>query len=150
MLAFGGASQPPVWCRLSESCLTCLSHEATVKLNGGCLSIEAPGGTTTVAVTSSPALESAPAETMELSVHRGLDAPGAGPLICSAWGRSILAVLCPPGLCLSWGEPRILGCVPSALCSLACTVGIVLPATQLPLPGASAPATRKLLPGPAL
>ena len=30
---------------------------------------------------------------------------------CSARGRSVLAVLCPPGLCLSLGERRILGCV---------------------------------------
>ena len=55
-------------------------------------------------VASSPALESAPAVTTELSVHRGLDAPGAGLLICSARGRSVLDVLCPPGLCLSRGS----------------------------------------------
>ncbi|CAD7690701.1 unnamed protein product [Nyctereutes procyonoides] len=35
----------------------------------------------------------------------GLEAPGAGPLICSARGRSVLAVLGPPGLCLSRGRP---------------------------------------------
>ena len=35
--------------------------------------------------------------------------------ICTAQptgGRSVLAVLCPPGFCLSQGERRILGCVP--------------------------------------
>ena len=53
-----------------------------------------------------PALESwsAPTVTTELSVCRGLEAPGAGPLIFSARGRSVLAVLGPPGLCLSRGE----------------------------------------------
>ena len=57
-----------------------------------------------MAVASSGALDSAPTVTRELSVCRGLDAPGAGPLICSAWGRSVLAVLCLPGLCLSQRE----------------------------------------------
>ena len=59
-----------------------------------------------MAAVSSPALESAPTVTMELSICRGLDDLGAGPLICSAWGRIILADLGPPGLCLSQGEAR--------------------------------------------
>ena len=71
---------------LSESCLSCLSSEATVRLSGGCLPREAPEGATTVTVASSPALESAPAVATELLVCRGLDAPGAGPLICTVWG----------------------------------------------------------------
>ena len=53
---------------------------------------------------SSGALDSAPAVAFKLSVCRGLDGPGVGLLICSARGRSVLAVLCPPGLCLSQGE----------------------------------------------
>ena len=57
-----------------------------------------------MAVAGSGALDSASAVTRDLSDCRGLDAPGAGPLISSARGRSILAVLGPPGLCLSWGE----------------------------------------------
>ena len=66
---------------------------------------------------SSPALDSAPAVTTELSVYRGLDAPGTGPLICSAWGRSVLlfcALLvsaCPEGSARSWAVSP----VPSAL-----------------------------------
>ena len=45
-----------------------------------------------MAVASSGALDSAPAVTTELSLCRGLDAPGAGPLICSAWaGASLLS-----------------------------------------------------------
>ena len=73
-------------------------------LSGDCLPREAPGGTTTVVAASSGALDSAPAVTKDLSVCRGLDAPRVGPLICSARGRSVLAVLGPPGLCLSRGE----------------------------------------------
>ena len=69
-----------------------------------------------MAAASSGALDSAPAVTTELSVSKGLDALGAGPLICSAWSRSVLAVLCPPGFCLSPGECSILGWVPGALC----------------------------------
>ena len=55
-------------------------------------------------VASSGALDSAPAVTTELTVCRGLEAPGAGLLICSAWGKSVLAVLGLPGLCLSRGR----------------------------------------------
>ena len=57
-----------------------------------------------MALASSGALDSAPAVTTEVSVCRGLDAPGAQPLICSARGRSVFAVLGPPGFCLSRGE----------------------------------------------
>ena len=99
---------------------------------------------------TSPALDLAPAVTMELSVCRGLDAPGAGPLICSAWGRSVFVVLCSPGFCLSRGECRILGCVPGALWSWACAVGFVLLAALPPRRGASARAASELLPGGAL
>ena len=79
-----------------------------MRLIGVFLSCEAPVGTTTVAAASSRALESAPAVTTELSVCRGLDALGEGPLICSTWGRSVLAVLsllasaCPRGSAGSW------------------------------------------------
>ena len=127
---------------LSERCLSCLSGEATVRLGGGCC----PRGRTTVAAASSGALDSAPAVTTELSVCRGLDAPGAGLLIYSAWGRSVLAVLCPPGFCLSWGERRILGCVPGAMCSGACAVGFALSAAQPLLRRASARAASELHP----
>ena len=61
-----------------------------------------------MAAASSGALHSAPAITMELSVYRDLDALGMGPLICSAWGRIVLAVLGLPGLCLSWELVRSL------------------------------------------
>ena len=64
--------------RLSERCLNCLSGEATVRLSGGCLPLEAPGGATRVVAASSPALQSAPAVTWELSVCRGLETPGRG------------------------------------------------------------------------
>ena len=147
--ALGGVA-PMLGAWLSESCLTFLSCEATVRLSGGCLSWEAPGGTILVAA-SSPALESASTVTTELSVCRGLDAPGAGVTDLHSsgppGGRSILAVLCPPGFCLFGGERRILGCVPGALCSRACALGIALPATQLPSCGASAGAASELLPG---
>ena len=68
-----------------------------------CFPHEAPEGTTAVAAASSGALDSAHAVTMELSTCRGLEAPEAGPMICSAWGRSVLAALGPPDLFLSHG-----------------------------------------------
>ena len=70
---------------LSESCLTCLSCEATMKLCGGCLSCEAPGGTTTV-VASSPALESAPAVATGALSPQGLGCSGGGG--CGSWAVS--------------------------------------------------------------
>ena len=118
-----------------------------MRLIGVFLSCEAPVGTTTVAAASSRALESAPAVTTELSVCRGLDALGEGPLICSTWGRSVLAVLCPPGLCLSPGERRILDCVRRHPVLPACAVGFALPAAQPLLRGASAVAASELLLG---
>ena len=51
-----------------------------MRLCGGYLPWEAPGGTTTVAAASSGALESAPIVTTELSVCGSLDALGAGHL----------------------------------------------------------------------
>ena len=103
----GELLSPRAGAGLSNICLTFLCGEATVRLTGGCLPREAPGVTTTVAAASSRALESAPAVTPELSVYRGLDAPGAGPLICSARGHlvagvsllswALLASACPGG-----------------------------------------------------
>ena len=130
---------------LSECCLSCLSHEATVRLSGGCFPLEAPGGTTTVAVDSSGALDSAPAVTMELSVCRGLGALGAGLLICSALGRCVLDVLGPPGLCLSWGEARSwavspVPCAPGpALLDLQSRLGSLISAEPPPEPLRAAP-----------
>ena len=46
----------------------------------------------------------------------GSGGSGAGPLICSSRGRSVLAVLGPPGLCHPGGG-LILACVPGAQCS---------------------------------
>ena len=50
------------------------------------------------------------------SPSAGPGGSGAGPLICSARGRSVLAVLGPPGLCLSRGRPDP-GLCPGTLCS---------------------------------
>ena len=85
-------------------------------LSGSCLPHSAQGGTTTVVVASFGALDSAPAVTREPSLCRGLNAPWAGPLIWSAWGRSVLAVLGPPGHCLSWGrsDPELCPGLPCA------------------------------------
>ena len=100
-----------------------------------------------MAAASSRALESAPAVTTELSVCRGLDALGEGPLICSTWGRSVLAVLsllasaCPRGSAGSWTVSA------GTLCSWACAVGFALPAAQPLLRGASAVAASELLLG---
>ena len=66
---------------------------------------------------------------------QGLEAPGGAADLLS-WGRSILAVLGPPGLCLSWGEADP-GLCPGALCSGACAGGFALP-PRSPLRGAAA------------
>ena len=95
-----------------------------------------------MAAASFGALDSTPAVTMELSVCRGPGCSGGGAVICSVWGWSFLAVLCPPGFFLSWGEHRILDCVPGALFSRACAVGLALPAAQPPPHGVSARAPR--------
>ena len=76
---------------------------------------------------SSGNLDSAPAGTPSA----GPGGSGAGPLICSARGRSVLAVLGPPGLCLSRGR-RDPGLCPGALCSGACAGGFALPGRAAP------------------
>ena len=81
---------------------------------------------------SSGNLDSAPAGTPSA----GPGGSGAGPLMCSARGRSVLAVLGPPGLCLSRGR-RDPGLCPGALCSGACAGGFALPGRS-PLRGAAA------------
>ena len=65
-----------------------------------------------------------------------------------SWGRSVLAVLGPPGLCLSWGR-RDPGLCPGALCSGACAGGFALPGPRNPLRGA-APEPLRAAPGPPL
>ena len=54
---------------------------------------------------------------------------GAADLL--SWGRSVLAVLGPPGLCLSRGR-RDPGLCPGALCSGACAGGFALPGRAAP------------------
>ena len=54
---------------------------------------------------------------------------GAADLL--SWGRSVLAVLGPPGLCLSRGRPDP-GLCPGALCSGACAGGFALPGRAAP------------------
>ena len=137
--------------RLSGSCLSCLSCEATVRLSWGCLSCEALGGTTTVAADSSPALESAPAVTTAAPSPQVPGCTRGGGLICTAWGRwaagasllscVFLASACPGGSAGFWAVS------PSALCSRACAAGIALPAAQPPLCRA-APESPALLLGP--
>ena len=55
-------------------------------------------------------------------------------LICSALGRSVLAVLGSPGLSLSRGRSNP-GLCPGPLCSGTCAVGFLLPAGLVPVHG---------------
>ena len=72
-------------------------------LGGGCLPREAAGGTAPVAGQLwKPGFSSG--RNSRSSPPAGPGGSGEGPLICSARGRSVLAVLGPPGLCLSRGE----------------------------------------------
>ena len=84
----------------------------------------------TLAVASSPALESGPAVTTAAPSPQGPGCSGSGgrhsAQLGSPGGRSILTILCPHGLHLSRREHRILGCVPGALGSRACAAGIML------------------------
>ena len=84
-------------------------------------------------VTSSAALNSASALTTVLSLCRGLDSLEAGPLICSARVRSVLAVLGPPGLCLSHPEVGSWAASLAPFAPRACAVGFTLLAGQPPL-----------------
>ena len=61
---------------------------------------------------------------------QGLEAPGGAADLLS-WGRSVLAVLGPPGLCLSRGR-RDPGLCPGVLCSGACAGGFALPGRATP------------------
>ena len=83
---------------------------------------------------SSGNLDSAPAGTPELSVCRAWRLRGGAADLLS-WGRSVLAVLGPPGLCLSRGRPDP-GLCPGALCYGSCAVGFALP-PRSPLRGAA-------------
>ena len=90
-------------------------------LSGGCLPREAAGGTAPVAGQLwKPGFSSG-----RNSVCRAWRLRGGAADVLS-WGRSVLAVLGPPGLCLSRGRPDP-GLCPGALCSGACTVGFALP-----------------------
>ena len=93
-------------------------------------------------------MDSAPTVTTELYICSGLDALGSGLPICSARSRSILGVLCPPGLYLSWGRPDP-GLCPCAQCSRACVIRFMLLVAQPPS-GSRHPSPSELLPGPAL
>ena len=111
---------------------------------------------------SSPALESAPAVTTAAASRRGLDAPGAGPLICSPRGRlaagvsllswALPASACPGGSAGSWAvfpAPCALGPVLLELCSRQHSPLCAEPLPEL-LPGCSrgraAPYAQNLLP----
>ena len=105
-----------------------------------------------MAAASSAALESAPAVTTAAPSLQGPGCSGGGGADLQSWGpsggRSVFAALCPSSLFLPRGERPILGCVPSALCSRACAVGIALSAAQPPPQGASDGAASVLLLGP--
>ena len=107
-------------------------------LSGGCLPREAPGGTApVVGPLWKPGFS--PRSSSGALRLQGLEAPGGAADLLS-WGRSVLAVLGPPGLCLSRGR-RDPGLCPGALCSGACAVGFALP-PRSPLRGATVRAPR--------
>ena len=110
-------------------------------LSGGCLPREAAGGTAPVAGQLwKPGFSSGRNSVCRAWRLRG----GAADLL--SWGRSVLAVLGPPGLCLSRGRPDP-GLCPGALCSGACAVGFALP-PRSPLRGAT-PEPLRAAPGTA-
>ena len=95
-------------------------------LGGGCLPREAAGGTAPVAGQLwKPGFSSGRNSVCRAWRLRG----GAADLL--SWGRSVLAVLGPPGLCLSRGR-RDPGLCPGALCSGACAGGFALPGRAAP------------------
>ena len=119
---------PSNWSSVGGAC--CADSRVCSQLSGSCLPSEAPvpwwpllhprhrvtpGGTTTLAAASLPALESASLVTTAVSQSSqvwmllgmgGADLHSLG----APSSRRVLAVLCPP--LLSQGEHRILGCVP--------------------------------------
>ena len=92
---------------------------------------------------SSGHLDSAPAGTPEVSVCRAWRLPGGAADLLS-WGRSVLAVLGPPGLCLSRGrlDP---GLCPGAAVLRSLRCWIHAPAPQPP-PRSHRPSPTELLP----
>ena len=99
----GALPHPPPGTQLSGSCLSCEDPVTWWPLSPR--HRVTPGGTTPGGgQPSSPGVS--PARTTQLPVRRGLDARGAGGADLHSWGaprgRSVLAVLCPPGLC----QPR--------------------------------------------
>ena len=109
-----------------ESCLTCLSCEATVKPTGFFLLCEAPEGTTVAAASS-------------CSKYRNSQSAGSwmfrgqGPLICRAQchqeaGVSLLSCALLASACLR--EAQDFGLYPWCSMSWACAAGITLPATS--------------------
>ena len=110
-------SCPSSWCSGGGAC--CADFQvlavggAAVPLPGaglsrGCLPREAAGGTAPVAGQLwKPGFSSGRNSVCTAWRLRG----GAADVL--SWGRSVLAVLGPPGLCLSRGVGRILGCVPA-------------------------------------
>ena len=108
-------------------------------LGGGCLPREAAGGTAPVAGQLwKPGFSSGRNSVCRAWRLRG----GAADLL--SWGRSVLAVLGPPGLCLSRGRPDP-GLCPGALCpGLRCW--ICAPGPQAP--PRSRPRAPRAAPGP--
>lgn len=115
-------------------------------LSGGCLPREAAGGTAPVAGQLwKPGFSSGRNSVCRAWRLRG----GAADLL--SWGRSVLAVLGPPGLCLSRGRPDP-GLCPGALCSGACAGGFALPGRAAPSaePPPEPPELLRVPPGPAV
>ena len=112
-------------------------------LGGGCLPREAAGGTAPVAGQLwKPGFSSGRNSVCRAWRLRG----GAADLL--SWGRSVLAVLGPPGLCLSRGRPDP-GLCPGALCSGACAGGFALPGRAAPS-AEPPPEPLRAAPGPAV
>ena len=132
----GGAALPPARCTGSVGAI----YPVRPLVPGGPTSTRqrvTPGGTT-LAVASSPAVESAPAvTTTALSLQRPGCSPGGvrrsaqlGPALRQELPRCPVSSLPPP--VPGGGERRILGCVPRALGSGACAAGIMLLGPGLP------------------
>ena len=119
VLALGGAALPPAWCRAQWGLFTPCGPRRN-NCSGG--------------ASSGPWIQ-LPQE-LRSSPSAGPGGSGAGPLICSARGRSVLAVLGPPGLCLSRGEAGFWA-VSRRPVLLACAAGFTFP-PRTPLRGAAA------------
>ena len=116
VLALGGTAHPPAWCRAQWGLFTPLGPRRNTPSGGD--QLWSPGVSSCIIYRA--------------LCLQGLEALGAGPLICSAGAGASLLSWALLASASPWRRPDP-GLCPSTQCSRACAVGFTLPVTQPPL-----------------